>query len=236
MKIRDIQYETYNGVMETSQRALIILAAFCEIHLSHEEQRLFDFFAVFGEDIGLNRSLQKRISGRGNAYNFREETIIPSVLLLQDCGLATKNQDDNIKITKKGLSVVDQTKSAYATELKNVAKHMSDKYSENNKTNNIEKLTKNINNLLKEPLTRPEDNEKFEGLMQNYHRDVIRMESLNEFIAVIKLNSEKECDIDNVRLKKTWLKELERQVEMELAKLSKNIAELQRFQMEISTC
>ncbi len=77
---------TFNGLIETSMRLLILLERFHGQRLDFEELRLLDFFVVFATDIGGPNCLHVPVSGRVGAYNIRGEHYFPAALTFLERG------------------------------------------------------------------------------------------------------------------------------------------------------
>lgn len=177
---------TYNGLHEVALRCLVSLHAFAPRGLSGTELRLVEFFAVFGKDVGLDRSLQYPHEGRGNAHGLRLDMIVEALRYLVDIGLVVNNggEDDVdtgcdwVKIVPSKTDLSALLADPYFSEFARVCAHMRAEATRAGRGRYLNGLRKRLATLKQPGIGSPPRDPAFNWLAVNYALDAVRMRGL----------------------------------------------------------
>lgn len=210
--------DLYNGSVETGFRALAALAAMEEAgrgSVAFDDLRVLDLFAVYGEDVGFDRSLQPRVPGYGNAFNFRHERLRETLRELVGYGLADVSPDGEWSISRSGLDLMEEgdfAQTGYGAEIVRVCRGMTGEEA-------LSRLRSLAESIRHADLARPEP-DALAFLHEAYARDLVRIEGLRAAVRDLRaLRDESESDVE-------WLDALAALAEREDSRLRHHAREV----------
>jgi hypothetical protein len=228
------KFHTFNGLVETSMRLLMLLERFHDIPLNFEELRLVDFFAVFIKDVGGKTSLHVQISNRAGAYAIRGEHYFPAALtFLQRAGLIEQVKD---RYSATHEAETTPFVSPYLTALDRAAAWLRDQFEQKGRVAFFSALKARVFQLMEENLASGlvRDDAHFTLLRQMYPNDLNRLaglvESCSLFIAYLENDRKVAANDDGSRLPPfAYFVEVAEQAKSEAAKIDSNWAGLKEL-------
>ncbi|MDW9481250.1 hypothetical protein GOB57_21635 [Sinorhizobium meliloti] len=219
------EIKLYNGVLENAARVLLALDAFHPQRLSLEETRVVDYFATYGEDVGLGTSLQERVAWRGQVFGIREKLVSEALEFLAAAGQV--EGDDEIGYRSGEESCMAYGVSEYLDELFDVCLHMSKEAEKAGMKAYFEDRKADIESRIGVPLEGPPDDPEFHRYERRLRKDIERMEGL-EITAILfnRLLSEKDVS-EHPCLTRDWLAAVQSAADAEGTKCYRTIGQLQ---------
>jgi hypothetical protein len=136
-----------------------------------------DYFAVYGEDVGLEASLQDRVAWRGQVFGFRETMVSEAVEFL----LAARQieGDDQIGYRSVEESCMSLGLSIYLDEIFDVCCHMSKEAEKAGLKAYFTERKADIQSRIEVPLEGPPDDPGFHLFEKRQEKDIDRMDGLD---------------------------------------------------------
>lgn len=177
---------TYNGLVETSMRLLIILESQQGKGATYDQLRLMDFFAVFSSDVDGPSSVHQLQTGRGGAYRVRPKIISDAIQFLLASGLIYCQRESY-------RSSYDDDGEPYSTPylrgIQSAAIWMNENRTSRGDTAFFSTLKKIAMSLMEESLSAEPPTDtlvRFNSLAQAYAFDIERMHGLTDACLVFQ--------------------------------------------------
>lgn len=230
------KHELYNGLVETATRSLIVLTCFYPYRLTAEAIRMLEFHAVYGEDVGMDESLQRRCKGRAQAFVFREEKVKEGLEFLVDAGQAEGDWQQGYKAIRRSVDdfmVSLEIGSNYISSLYQTCFHMSELAEKVGLETYLSDMAKDLTERVSEPLERPDD-PKFDGLLASYKADILRMEGLANAASAFSMIPRNHIKTSHPKLETEWLSGLDAAAMKEVESIKLNLAGLEQLRADMA--
>ena len=230
MPVPSPEIKLYNGVLENAARVLLGLEAFHPQRLSLQQTRIVDYFAVYGEDVGLGTSLQERVAWRGQVFGIREKLVSEALELLLAAGQIEGDDEIGYRSIEEGCMACGI--SEYLDEVFDVCWHMSQEAEKAGMKAYFEERKADIERRIDVPLEGPPEDPEFRRYERRLRKDMERMEGL-EMTAILfkRLLSEKEVSAHSC-LTIDWLAAIQSAADAEGTKCYRTISQLQSMRSE----
>lgn len=183
--VKQLPIDTFNGLIETAMRLLIILETNYGRAFDFETIRLMDFFAVFAGDIDGPKSLHPINSARGGAFIIRKTYVenalnflVTAGLLSDEKGLYSANYPDD----------GDPYRTQYLRGIQSAAIWMKERIHQIGLKSFVNEARHTAMTLVEESFSAlpPQGDKVFPALKSAYESDIQRLEGLQDACEVFK--------------------------------------------------
>lgn len=228
----DYSNELYNSLVETSLRVLVVLQAFRR-RLSVDEIRVLEIFAVYGEDVGHDKSLQHRTSSRFHAYGFRKAWFMDALEYLKVAAIVEGDNAQGYTLVISDLfhedSFVGSLGGEYIDEITTVCNLMAEQAERSGFDEYLSRLTSLAEAGMKAELDSPPSAIETDWLVRNLQRDFWRMEGLRWMAEALSEHVARLPKGLHPRLDQDWLKGLAEAARLEMTRVLREEDSLRRF-------
>jgi hypothetical protein len=224
MSVPSQEIKTYNGVLENAARVLLGLGAFYPSRLSLEEIRIVDYFAAYGEDVGLETSLQDRPAWRGQVFGFRESMVSGAIdFLLAARQIEGDGQTGYRSIEENCMSL---GLSSYLDEIFDVCYHMSKDAEIAGLKAYFTERKADIESRVDVPFEGPPGDPEFHLFEKRQEKDLARMEGLEMTAFFFKQMLEKNQVAEHPCLTRDWMAAVQSAADTEMLNCRRTIVNL----------
>ncbi|MCS4089053.1 ABC-three component system middle component 2 [Rhizobium sp. BK176] len=224
------EIKLYNGVLENAARVLLGLAAFHPTRLSMEETRIVDYFAAYGEDVGLETSLQDRVAWRGQVFGMRETMVTEAIGFLLAAGQVEGDDELGYRSIEESCMAIGL--SEYLDEIFRVCCHMSDEAEKAGIKAYFNDRKADIESRIDVPLEGPPDDPGFHRFEQRQRKDIERMEGLEMTAFLFKKLLERSRVSEHPWLTREWLAAVQSAADKEQTKCYRTISQLKSMRQK----
>lgn len=220
----------YNGLIEIAARLAVVLDVFYPNRLSYDDLRVLEHLTVYGEDVGMTASLQRRVEGRAAPYEFRKKIVLDALEFL----VATKHVEGDVE---SGFRVGDESEANllygdYYDQVEAVCRHMKVSADSEGVVDYLARLRGDIESRLADPLGNMPDDPQFFLYSEQTRRDIVRMEGLSFAAFRFMLIRKRENPHPHPCFEGDWLERLDQAAQREVRLRARDLKELESLRMD----
>lgn len=228
----DYSSELYNSLIETSLRVLVVLQSF-QRRLTVDEIRVLEIFAVYGEDVGHDKSLQHRASSRFHAYGFRKAWVRDALEFLRVATIVEGDDAQGYTLVISDLfhedSFVGSLGGEYIDEITTVCDLMAEQAERSGFDEYLSRLTSLAEAGMTAEMDSPPSAIETDWLVRNLQLDFWRMEGLRWMAEALSDHVARFPEGLHPRLDQDWLKGLAEASRLEMSRVLREEYSLTMF-------